>query len=153
MNLIIKNKETKLLMGILAICAVINACWIGSSLISMRPDDRETIFAIEYDLIPLYREIRIEIALIISTIVLLTPKTRNLLISIACLIYIQAEYVKWYFYSEDIKTQAGISYLQPSIANFYKATWWDIWILIMTIVIFGYAITFLRRNPVSQERS
>lgn len=83
--------------------------------------------------------LRMEIALLINAAGLQFRTVKSLLVSVLALGWVLLEYGVWYEKSLQIKGAANISEsFYPG--NLYGATRWNIFILIMSVVFFGWVI-------------
>jgi len=104
--------------------------------------------------------VRIEIALIIGTVAAWMWRKQSTratgLVSVFAWLWVTGEYVRWYIWSLSAKENIGLGHLpEPSAANFYGALWWDLVILLISIIALCWVlrVSFRRHNIKQLRRS
>ena len=115
-------RKTPALFKFLAIVAALNIVWLISNANEL-PQNLEMV------------RFRITLAWVISAIAAWPRKTVGWTISFVALMWIALEYVLWWIGSRRIVEAAGSSFSQtPHLAYFLHASWWDLTVLLLTIV-------------------
>ena len=115
--------------------------YIGILRVRNAPD---LIWSLIIDYTYLYRKLRVAIALILNLVAIWPLKMRRCLISVLALLWCLIEYGIWYFLSQKLKESAGINRLpEPSAMGFLGATWWDILLLVLIVVLLAWTIKLL----------
>ena len=110
------------LFKFLAIVAALNIAWLILNATQL-PQSLEMV------------RFRITLAWVISAIAAWPRKTVGWTISFVALMWIALEYVLWWIGSRRIVEAAGSSFSQtPHLAYFRHARWWDLAVLLLTIV-------------------
>ena len=92
----------------------------------------------------LWRKGRIAIALIVNLIAMWSLKPKNFLLSAVPLVWVIIEYIYWFNISLQNKVYSGENGLpEPNTLGFYPATWLDIAVLSLALVLFAWSIKIL----------
>lgn len=123
------------LFKFLAITALLNIAWVVFTISSELPQSLAM------------RQMRIAVALIISVLPLWPGKVMGLLISWVALLWITLEYILWWKQSVDVLDAAGMSFSNsPHFAYLLQGTWWDLCVLLATVIGLLWAGNYLRRT-------
>ena len=128
--------KTSSLFKFLAVVAAINIAWLISTSATELPQSVEM------------QKFRIAVALVISAVAAWPRKAIGLWVSFVALMWIAFEYVLWWRGSRIAIEAAGSSFSRnPHLAYFLHARWWDLVVLLLTVVgLFwssGYLINLL----------
>jgi hypothetical protein len=88
---------------------------------------------------------RIALFLIIAVLALLPRKKGWFFISWGALVLLVSEYVWWYVRSLRGLAEAGVDHVEPSIGNLYLATWADIGVLAIVLLVLSWQLWLLVR--------
>ena len=115
-------RETSALFKFLAIVAALNIAWLISNANEL-PQSLEML------------RFRVTLAWVISAVAAWPRRTVGWAISFVALMWIALEYVLWWIGSRRMIEAAGSSFSQtPHLAYFHHARWWDLGVLLLTIV-------------------
>lgn len=110
-----------------------------------------------------FLQFRIGIALVISTVFFWKRTYRSLIISLLALVWIGGEYLYWYLYSVSWLKSQGVTdpsqlspivrELIPHVGGFYRGTWWNIIVLLVTVLLFVCGVRILLKMTMSNRVS
>lgn len=91
------------------------------------------------------RQFRIALALVVSAFALWPGRIVGLLITIVALLWITLEYILWWKKSVDVLDAADMSFANsPHFWYLLRGTWWDLGVLLATVIGLLWAGNHLR---------
>jgi len=142
--------SSKFIMLTLAVTSTLNCLWfVYSQMVLAQEPSMSGRFTIIID--PnigfLKMKLFIGIALIIATIALWFRKILGFIVSALALTWLGFEYVIWWIESSKMVTNSeALDFSKvPHKLYLYSASWWDIWVFGVAIVILAWELTILSK--------
>jgi len=140
-----------LLAAALILTAAFNAVWLFRELLSATPNTiRAPAFTIIADpnLWLTGTKLRIGTALIIAAVSFSLYRGKSLFVSALALAWIMVEHALWWYRSylisesQEVRTLSRVS----SLTHLEYGSWWDAWVILVTMVLLVYAVNGILRN-------
>lgn len=148
-----------ILLATLVATAALNALWLISNALSPTPN---VVSSPDFTIIAdsnvefMRMKVRIGLALALGAVALCLSKLKSPTVSCVALAWVMTEYIMWWYRSYVLtKSAEAAEYSRVShLAYLYNATWWDVWVIALTVMLLAYQLKMLlRRRGVYDWRS
>lgn len=91
---------------------------------------------------------RIGLALVLGAVALCFSRLKGLTVSCIALAWVMVEYNMWWYRSYVLakSTEAAGFSSVSHLAYLHSATWWDVWIIAITVVLLAYQLKILLKR-------
>jgi hypothetical protein len=159
----ISPRGYKLALSVTALTCALNALWVTYQIGFSygRAGCGYPCTSGHQDFTQLLIQLRITIALTVVVFGLFSRRPAGFLISALALAYVAAEYLWWYFDSLRWLKEVGVEDFSKLPApheiqyagNLYGATWWDLVVLAVAIILFTWEMKVLLRTLTTSQSS